>query len=65
MKCLGGQVSMPDEAPVFQIPALRISGRAVDQPEALALYKRYGFVECGPFGGYEVDPLSLFMKKAL
>ncbi|WP_455372630.1 GNAT family N-acetyltransferase [Limibacillus halophilus] len=35
----------------------------VDQPEALALYKRYGFEECGPFGGYTVDPLSLFFEK--
>ncbi|MEJ2026745.1 MAG: GNAT family N-acetyltransferase [Limibacillus sp.] len=35
------------------------------QPEAIALYRRYGFEECGPFGEYQADPLSLFMKKAL
>lgn len=29
------------------------------------LYKRHGFAECGPFGGYKDEPLSLFMEKAL
>ena len=37
----------------------------VDQPEALALYRRAGYVECGPFGDYAPDPLSVFMEKAL
>ncbi len=35
------------------------------QPEALALYKRTGYVERGPFGGYPLDPLSVFMEKEL
>ena len=30
---------------------------------ALALYRRAGFVECGPFGDYVLDPLSAFMEK--
>ncbi len=28
---------------------------------ALALYRRFGFVECGPFGHYRKDPFSRFM----
>ncbi|MCE4539463.1 GNAT family N-acetyltransferase [Pelomonas sp. P7] len=37
----------------------------IHQPEALGLYRRLGYVERGPFGGYAPDPLSLFMEKAL
>ena len=33
--------------------------------EALALYRREGFVERGPFGSYLPDPLSVFMEKRL
>lgn len=33
--------------------------------EALALYRRFGYRERGPFGGYGPDPLSVFMEKAL
>jgi putative acetyltransferase len=33
------------------------------QPEALALYARSGYVECGPFGPYSEDPNSVFMYK--
>ena len=32
---------------------------------ARALYRRYGFVECGPFGDYVDDPLSVFMTTRL
>jgi putative acetyltransferase len=35
------------------------------QPEALALYRSAGYVDCGPFGEYQRDPLSLFMEKRL
>lgn len=35
------------------------------QPEALELYRRFGYVERGPFGRYKPDPLSLFMEKRL
>lgn len=35
------------------------------QPEALGLYKRLGYVERGPFGGYAIDPLSVFFEKQL
>lgn len=37
----------------------------IHQPEALALYRRLGYVERGPFGGYVPDPLSVFFEKAL
>jgi putative acetyltransferase len=28
---------------------------------ARALYARFGFVECAPFGDYRLDPNSVFM----
>ena len=37
----------------------------ISQPEALGLYRRFGYVEIGPFGTYKADPLSLFMEKRL
>jgi putative acetyltransferase len=36
----------------------------VRQPEALGLYRKLGYVERGPFGTYQPDPLSVFMEKA-
>jgi putative acetyltransferase len=30
---------------------------------ARQLYRRHGFVECGPFGGYVADPNSVFMTR--
>jgi putative acetyltransferase len=35
----------------------------VRQPESLALYRRYGYTERGPFGTYQRDPLSTFFEK--
>jgi putative acetyltransferase len=35
------------------------------QPEAIGLYRKYGYVEIEPFGAYMPDPLSLFMEKRL
>ena len=32
---------------------------------AIALYKKFGFLECGPFGEYENDPYSKFLTKKL
>jgi putative acetyltransferase len=37
----------------------------IHQPEALGLYRRLGYVECAPFGGYALDPLSVFFEKRL
>ena len=33
--------------------------------EALRLYRRFGFAECGPFADYRPDRLSVFMVKPL
>jgi putative acetyltransferase len=35
----------------------------VRQPESRALYRRHGYTERGPFGGYQRDPLSTFFEK--
>jgi putative acetyltransferase len=37
----------------------------IRQPEAIALYRKLGYVERGPYGAYVTDPLSLFMEKKL
>lgn len=37
----------------------------IRQPEALALYRKLGYVERGPYGAYVEDPLSVFMQKNL
>lgn len=37
----------------------------VKQPEALGLYRKLGYQERAPFGGYQADPLSVFMEKRL
>ena len=37
----------------------------IKQPEAIALYRKFGYAERGPFGAYQPDPLSLFMEKRL
>ena len=37
----------------------------IKQPEAIALYRKLGYAERGPFGNYKSDPLSLFMEKRL
>jgi putative acetyltransferase len=37
----------------------------IKQPEAIALYRKAGFYEIGPFGAYQPDPNSLFMEKTL
>ena len=35
----------------------------IHQAEALALYRRAGYAERGPFGEYAPDPLSHFFEK--
>ena len=32
---------------------------------AVEMYKKYGFIECGPFGEYALDPHSCFFSKKL
>jgi L-amino acid N-acyltransferase YncA len=52
------------EACAQRLPVLRLE-TGVHQPEALGLYRAFGFVERGPFGDYPADPLSVFMEKSL
>jgi putative acetyltransferase len=35
------------------------------QTEAIRLYRRFGYRDCGPFGAYGPGPFSLFMEKDL
>lgn len=35
------------------------------QPEALGLYRKFGYVEIDPFDNYDPDPVSVFMQKSL
>ena len=35
------------------------------QPEALKFYRKQGYAQRGPFGGYPEHPLSVFMGKSL
>ena len=37
----------------------------IRQPEAIGLYRAFGYRDCPPFGAYTPDPLSLFMTKFL
>ncbi|WP_244422095.1 GNAT family N-acetyltransferase [Bradyrhizobium sp. ORS 285] len=37
----------------------------IRQPQAIQLYRSFGYQDCGPFGPYRADPLSLFMTRQL
>lgn len=50
------------EAAKFEVAFVRLE-TGVSQPEALGLYRTYGFRERPPFGNYRPDPLSLFMER--
>jgi putative acetyltransferase len=52
------------EASRRNLPALRLE-TGIAQPEALGLYRRFGFADIPPFGEYEPDPLSVFMELRL
>lgn len=41
------------------------TGTVADFLPARKLYEKFGFVECGPFADYVLDPLSYFMTKTL
>jgi putative acetyltransferase len=41
------------------------TGSTPDFAAARRLYETDGFVECGPFEGYTLDPFSVFMTRAL
>lgn len=41
------------------------TGSAIEFLAARKLYEKFGFIECGPFGDYVLDPLSVFMTKTI
>lgn len=41
------------------------TGTVTEFLPARKLYEKFGFVECGPFADYVLDPLSYFMTKTL
>ncbi|PDS77120.1 GNAT family N-acetyltransferase [Rhizobium sp. L43] len=47
-----------------RLTAIRLE-TGIYQPEAIALYRKYGYQDIEPFGAYLPDPLSLFMEKRL
>lgn len=49
------------EARRLALPVLRLE-TGISQPEALGLYRRFGFEDIAPFGDYQPDPLSVFME---
>jgi putative acetyltransferase len=52
------------EAAKLGIALMRLE-TGIKQAEAIALYRKFGYIERGPFGSYRPDPLSLFMEKRL
>jgi putative acetyltransferase len=52
------------EAAQLGVTLMRLE-TGIKQPEAIALYRKFGYTERGPFGNYQPDPLSLFMEKRL
>jgi len=64
----GGQIGrrllerIEDQARAENLSVLRLE-TGIHQDEALNLYRKQGFKECGPFGPYRPDPLSVFMEK--
>ncbi|MDY6963925.1 MAG: GNAT family N-acetyltransferase [Pseudomonadota bacterium] len=53
-----------DSARQSNLEAIRLE-TGIHQPEAIGLYRAYGFTDIPPFGAYKPDPLSLFMEKRL
>ncbi len=46
------------------VPCARLE-TGIRQAAAIALYRRLGYAERGPYGSYVRDPLSLFMEKPI
>ncbi|NLS05266.1 GNAT family N-acetyltransferase [Rhizobium sp. P32RR-XVIII] len=46
------------------LEAIRLE-TGIYQPEAIGLYRKYGYIDIEPFASYLPDPLSLFMEKRL
>lgn len=57
-------VRLESEAKARGIDRLSLE-TGIRQPQAIQLYRSSGYQDCGPFGIYRLDPLSLFMTKRL
>lgn len=55
---------LEEHARTLGLDAIRLE-TGIYQPEAVGLYRKYGYADVGPFGSYLPDPLSLFMEKRL
>ncbi|PKA39419.1 GNAT family N-acetyltransferase [Rhizobium sullae] len=55
---------LEERARELGLDALRLE-TGIYQPEAIGLYRKYGYADIEPFGSYLPDPLSLFMEKRL
>jgi putative acetyltransferase len=56
---------LEEEARALGLGLLRLE-TGIKQPEALGLFKTFGFVICGAFGDYPTDdPNSVFMEKRI
>ena len=64
----GNAVAVHDIEHAFFGTSLGVSLETGSQPAfapARALYARFGFLPCGPFGAYVEDPNSSFMTRVL
>lgn len=52
------------EAGASGLASIRLE-TGISQPEAIGLYRKAGYEEIPPFGGYKLDPLSMFMEKRI
>jgi putative acetyltransferase len=55
---------LEEEARVLGLTALKLE-TGDDLYPAHRLYRRHGFIDCGPFGSYTEGPHSVFMEKRL
>lgn len=56
--------ALEDCARVLGLRAIRLE-TGIRQPEAIGLYRKFGYRDIAPFGNYQPDPLSLFMEKRI
>lgn len=56
--------AVESQAIAMGIAAIRLE-TGISQPEAIGLYRKFGYRDIEPFGSYQPDPLSLFMEKRL
>lgn len=55
---------LEEKAVEFNLHYIRLETGPL-QPEAINLYKKFGYYEIGPFGNYKKNDMSVFMEKQL